>query len=677
MNVWMKISRRELRKHDLNSEAVKCQHSVPTAHTCTAVALLRSECTSLPRTAQSAALHEAHLRAMAAFSATSTGGTFVRCARPCTCPRLLPRAAVARASDGPVVRGSDGVKTRGGARGKKRTLRALAAAGAWRQLVAAVEERLGEGGSDDRVVAFAASLAADAGKGVVVDALFERMRARGVEAGAHSYSVKLKVLSRARADRDAVDAVVSELTSAGVAMDTVLLNSIAHTYIRAGALGKAHDVTRMAQWSHLRDARTFNILIHGHTVSGDIEHAFQVRNEMCDAGIQPNDVTRNILIDACAKAGDYTRAWELTSEHTSSQSTDALCVAVTSVLVSHAEAGRIAEARALLASMETQHVAPNAVTYAALIRACLRNDAVDAAESIFSSAPDPVRADILVSNALVGGLCRTDKRDLVKRANQLVLGMLRGGTAPNEETFNELIDAYMRAANFVCAEKIVDLMRRSGVQPTVVSYSMLIRGYGAKGRGVQSRKAFARMLDDGIRPDSVALNTLIAASCRCGELDFALSVLRSMEKETGARRVTCSSYAPLISAYSRGQNFEAVWSMYQRIKKNGLQPNMYISSLLMSAIHVHGNYVVRHGRLRQRDLLAKRCCTLLQDGVDACHDTRKLRKWRRQLLTMFGLKKQLVRELEKLKLNVDVTSASERIFEKHGWNDIDSGWQVL
>lgn len=631
------------------------------------------------------------MQAFCAAPRTACHAAFARRARPRACPQTHPRAVAlasgthatgAGASIPDSTATDQRVKNPAGRRAGKRALRQLAAAGAWRKLVGCVEERLTEDGVDERLVAFAASLAADSGESVVVDALFARMRARGVKPGAHSYSVMLKSLTRARVDPDAVDALVSELTAAGVALDNVLLNSIAHAYIRAKALNKAQNFVTSPKRAHLRDARTFNILIRGHAVAGDIDQAFDVRDEMFAAGVQPNDVTRNILIDTCARAGDYERAWAIASElsSTSDRAKDAMdpmCLAVTSVLVSHAEAGRIDMARGLLEGMEARHVAPNGVTYAALIRACLRRDEVDAAEAIFASAPAKVQSDVKVCNALVSGLSRTYKTESLHRAFTFVQKMQSSSTKPNEETYNELVDGFMRSGLFARAEQIIKLMRHNGVVPTVVSYSILMRGYGARGQSINARRVFSRMMEDGVRPDGIALNTLIVASCRGGELEFASKLLKGMEQETGVRKATCSSYSPLISAYSRQRNFDAAWNVYEKMKENGIQPNIYVSTLMANTVHVLGRYIVNDGRIRQRQLLAKRCCELLQDGVNTGHDMRTLRKWRRQMLTMFGYKKQLVRELEKLKLGVDVTSASERIFENHGWNEIDSGWRVL
>ncbi len=553
-------------------------------------------------------------------------------------------------------------------------LRGMAHRGLWKQLVNRVDALEG----DERLVAFAASLAQNAGELVVVSTLFKRMRKRGVAPGAHSYSVMLKGLARMRAGPATVDAMVNEIVEdEQVAFDSILLNSVADAYVRAGSFDDAFRFSK--RYPTLRNVRTFNILIRGLVRRNDLDAAFQMVEEMRELGIEPNDVTRNTLIDGCAKSGRYERAWQLAAELSpkTGDGPNSLRVALTSMLMSHAEAGRLSEALGLLRELEKKQTTSSGITYAALIKACLQNGRVKAAEKILSSMPDNAFERISAYNALVSGLCKLEKPATLERAFALVNEMKTGTDfeiRPTSETYNELLDGLVKQQKYERAEEVITSMEHLA---DVVSYSVIIRGYGAAGDANSAKRAFARMVRTGIRPDVIALNTLINACCRGDDIAFATRILEEMEADRLLWKMSAASYSPLIAAHGRGRRFDESWGMYLRMKENGVKTNSFVCSMMANIILVFARDIVREGRSAACTELAKRCAVILRDSCDVGVDITIVRKWRRTMLLTFGKKTHLSTALRGTNLTGDVESASERIFKNHGWNNVDSGWRFM
>lgn len=602
-------------------------------------------------------------------------------AQPHLSPRMSAEPLAARRSAGPA-------------------LRRFAQAGEWSELASAIRGMWARGKTseaarpDERLVAMAASLAADAGEFSVAARLFSEMRSHDVAPGPHSYSVMLKAYGRSL-DAAGVNRVLSEIDERAVPLDTVLLNSAADALVRTGQLREAESFVKANRG--MRDSRTYNILIRGLVEQGRVRDAFRLARGMRGEGVEPNDVTRNTLLAGCVRAGEYARAWELADEIAGEAGgrtvtaggggeageLNQLSVALTALVTGSAAAGRTAEAHALLAAMSSRGAPATAVTYAALIRAFLRRGCtagLSAAESVYASAPEAVLASIGVHNAFVGGLCRTGERACVHRALAAAYALhKRGDPPPNEETYNALVDGCARVGDLARAERVVRIMAKREVAPSVVTYTILVRGYGERGQAGRAILAFSRLRRAGLAPDRVALNALVAACARGGDEEFATKVVDAMEREGGARGPTCASYAPLVSAAGRRRDLDSAWRAYARMKSAGVSGNDYVRGLVVGTLRRLGPQVVWGGRADERRILAKRCAEVLQDGVDGGTDVRKLRQWRRQMLGMFGKRKQMAREMETVRLGEDrdLTSASERIFERHGWNEIDSGFSVL
>ena len=553
-------------------------------------------------------------------------------------------------------------------------LRGMAYRGSWSQLV----KRIDTLNADERLVAFAASLAQSASEPIVVSTLFKRMQARGVAPGAHSYSVMLKGLANLKGGRAAVDVMVNEiLEDERVDVDTILLNSVVDAYIRAGCFDSGMKFS--TRFPTLRNVRTFNILIRGLVRSSDLDGAFRMVDEMREMDILPNDVTRNTLINGCAQAGQYDRAWALAAELSpkTNDAANSLRVALTSMLMSHAEAGRFSQALGLLRELERKQTTSSGITYAALIKACLQNKEIKTAEKVLTYMPNHAFERISAYNALVGGLCRLETVDSLERAFALVREMKMSKDfeiRPTSETYNELLDGLVKQRQYERAEQVVEGMEHLA---DVVSYSVIIRGYGVVGDANLAKRAFVRMVRSGIRPDVIAMNTLINACCRGNDLVFANRILAEMEKDRLLWKMNAASYSPLIAAHARAGRFDECWGTYMRMKKNGVNTNSFVCGLMANNILVFARDIIREERSSACTELAERCVILLRDSCDVGMDVAIIRKFRRKMLLIFGSRKQLTRALRNTNLSGDLESASERIFRRHGWNNVDSGWRFM
>ena len=112
------------------------------------------------------------------------------------------------------------------------------------------------------------------------------------------------------------------------------------------------------------------------------------------------------------------------------------------------------------------------------------------------------------------------------------------------------------------------------------------------------------------------------------------------------------------------------------MKDQDVSPNTFVCEMLANSIEILGPRVLQSGNRAHRSHVANKCFELLLDAKAAGCELRKLRRWRRVMLRLFNYRRDM-QQLLRAKSLSDIRLPSERIFEQHGWNDIDSGWRVL
>jgi pentatricopeptide repeat protein len=366
----------------------------------------------------------------------------------------------------------------------------------------------------------------------------------------------------------------------------------------------------------------------------------------------------------------------------------------------------------LLDEMRRRGAPPNHITYCALINACLRHDDVGRARTLFLTQEEHtgVPPTLQVYNAMVAGLCKCGDEFNVDAAVR-ILGRMRagrpgaaaaavaaegeeggdrrsdgyggggggGGVAPSDVTYNAVIDGLVRFNRVHDAEDVLEWMREDGVTPSVITYTTLIKGWGAERDLAEARRVFRCMTRDGIEPDTLALNALINACVRAENPAAAARVLDVMESGAGDGDVAPDvySYTPLIAVHTRRGRLDDVWSVYERARRHGMVVNKYVANLVVSAVVTLGAKPVRQGRPAEREAIAAMAVAILDHAWDDCRDKGAGRVWRRRLLAIFAHDAELAARVGRAGGGGALRSASEVIFERHGWNEISSGWRAF
>lgn len=566
---------------------------------------------------------------------------------------------------------------------------------------------------DERLLVYGTNLSVNAGRTSVATELVATAMRAGLNPSVFTYAVLLKGYGRAR-KQEAVSRTLATMREKGVEFDTVTFNSAVDAYIRCGNMTAARALVDDPSYAELRETRTFNILLKGLSRRGMVEKAYAVRDEMHAAGFVPNEVTQNTLIDACVRAGDFSSALRLSRDILPGPGSvvgarpdqrNQLTIALSQILAGMADSGNLDDATRLLDEMSSRGAPPNHITYSALITACLRQGDFARAKHLFQTQEERtgVPPTLQIYNAMIAGLCKSGSEFHVDAAVRMLCGMREASYAtdsnteppsspgrhlakssksrrvtPSDATYNSVIDGLVSFSRVHDAEDVLEWMREDGVTPSVITYTTLIKGWSVERDLAEARRIFRTMTKDGVVPDAPAYNALIHACVRANNVAAAENVLELMESGTDDLDIVPGvySYTPLIALHTRHGDLDAVWDMYQRGRRHGMGVSSYVITRVINAILTLGSSTARHGRRVERRAIADMCVAVLEDAWTHLHDEKlALRQWRRNLLALFEADPDLASEVAGAGGGGALKSASEVIFERHGWNDISSGWR--
>ncbi|KAI5066600.1 hypothetical protein GOP47_0019224 [Adiantum capillus-veneris] len=412
------------------------------------------------------------------------------------------------------------------------------------------------------VVSWSALIAGYVKNGQGEEALicFQRMQSEGFFPDAITYTSLLQACGITGAV-DRGKQIHDEIVRQGLlGKDVVLGNALVDMYAKCGALAQAQEALDNLS---IRNIVSWSALITGYVEKGQGKEALNCFQRMKSEGLSPNAITYACALKACGIARAIETGREIHYEilnqgllgtdvmlgtavvnmyvkcgvlSKAQQVHDELPVrnvlSWNSLLAGYAQLGQCCEVLDCLQQMRREGLAPDAITYIYILKACGITGAVDVGKKIH---------DEIVNQDLLG-------KDVVL------------GTA--------LVDMYAKCGVLTKAQRILDELPVRDV----VSWSSLIAGYAQQGQGEQALNCFRRMQKEDIAPNNVSWNALIGAYAQQGHAEEALDCFQWMQREgispdeiTFVCVLNACSHSGLVD---EGQTYFEIMSKKYGIKSN-------------------------------------------------------------------------------------------------------------
>ncbi|KAL5217036.1 hypothetical protein ABZP36_017720 [Zizania latifolia] len=288
----------------------------------------------------------------------------------------------------------------------------------------------------------------------------------------------------------------------GCSPDMLTYSVVIDAYGRAGdtemALG-LYDRARGEEWQ--LDPVICATAIKLHSNSGNFDGALNVFEEMKAAGVKPNLVVYNTVLDAMGRA---MRPWVVKTIHR---------------------------------ELVNQKVLPNRATCCCLLQAYTRARYGEDAMAVYMMMKDEVMdIDVVLYNMLLSMCADIGYVDEAEKIFRDMKASMHARSKPDSWSYSSMVTLYACTGNVLGAEGILNEMVEAGFKPNIFILTSLTRCYGRAGSTDDVVRSFAMLDDLGITPDDRFCGCLltVAASTPAEELDKVIGCIDRSNAQLGS-----------------------------------------------------------------------------------------------------------------------------------------------
>lgn len=346
--------------------------------------------------------------------------------------------------------------------------------------------------------------------------LFDEMPEFGCEPDALTYNIMIKLCARV-GRKDLLVFVLERVIGKGIALCITTLHSLVAAYVGFSDLETAEKIVQ-----GMREGRKDLCRI---LRESDYEDQY-MDDEPSNEPSKGSDVFEILLpnsMDFSSEPPELPTVYAPDSR------------IYTTLMKGYMKAGRVADTVRMLEAMRLQKDStshPDHVTYTTVISAFVRAGSMDKARQVLAEmARIHVPANLVTYNILLKGYCQQLQID---KTEILIREMINEAKIePDVVSYNTLIDGCILVDDSAGALSYFNEMRKRGIAPTKVSYTTLMKAFASSGQPKLAAKVFDEMLiDSRVKVDLIAWNMLVEGYCKLGKVDEAKSVIQRM-KENG------------------------------------------------------------------------------------------------------------------------------------------------
>ncbi|KAI5068703.1 hypothetical protein GOP47_0017048 [Adiantum capillus-veneris] len=254
------------------------------------------------------------------------------------------------------------------------------------------------------------------------------------------------------------------------------------------------------------DVWTYSELIKAYSGKCDFEKVAFLLSEMKCAGLIPNTVTCNILLDAYGKVGMFDAMEGLFTQIFEGDEYSYNYWTQNVILSSYARVGNVERMEYWFSKLHRLGFRPNVITFNILLTAYGRERLFEKIESVldFMHAYH-YRGTTATYNTVIDAY---GKAGNIKQAAHIYQEMRALGVSEDKHTFCSLINAYGKQGCWMKVEKVLRQMRNLNIEPDTAIYNAALDAYWRSDRKVEMHGVLMEMEDRGIKGDEYTKSIL-------------------------------------------------------------------------------------------------------------------------------------------------------------------------
>lgn len=208
---------------------------------------------------------------------------------------------------------------------------------------------------------------------------------------------------------------------------------------------------------------------------------------------------------------------------------------------------------------------PDVAFFNVYLGACAKAAVVDLAQEIWEDLSRFAKADLVSHHCMIQVYAAVGQLDSAEKELER---MEANGIEATARTYNSLIDAASKAADFKRARRLFQAMQERELEADVFTFNILINSAANMGRCKRADSYFRQMQELGISPDAVTAVSLLNAYSHGGEAEKALAFYEKLP--SFGLEPTTSCINALVDCLSRSGHFEKAWQRVEAAEAKAL-----------------------------------------------------------------------------------------------------------
>lgn len=310
--------------------------------------------------------------------------------------------------------------------------------------------------------------------------------------------------------------------------DTMIFNCTLDVCAAAGNVEKARELISLMHKHSKPDVVTYNTALKCYSLRGDLRGAKSMLREMEAAGVVPNEVSYNVIVNMAVTHGSFSSAWD-TIETMTGKGISVDCYTISTLLKAVKKSNSLQDLNKVLALMDRLkiRVSNDEVLMNCVLEMCMRHRLSQRMESIVGSITLEAMKPSPHTYATLFRACSQLKN--FKRCNAMWDEMVNvRGVEPSKVTLTAMIEVLCASGR---GDKACALMEqwKEIVPPTMPMYHLLPHGFPQTQRGVPLAQEFRKAK---LTMTTMLYNFFIDVEAKAGNVD-ALAQLVEMLHEDG------------------------------------------------------------------------------------------------------------------------------------------------
>jgi len=354
-------------------------------------------------------------------------------------------------------------------------------------------------------------------------------------------------------------------------------------------MAQAKELFEEMQQTHACNLVTYNTLMKGYLVTGDIQSAKRTLKDVEAAGISPDSASFSCLLSGAIKLGNFKEVWNVIEEmDRRGIAPDAYVVSIMVQAARKAHNPRDADRLLSILDRSDVRLCEDEVVFNTVLDACIyRRDKRRLMRTLDEYPRSKVQPTVRTFGLLIKA-CSVLKR--TQRCWDFWNAMVKErGILPIDVTLGCMIDALVEAQR---VEEALALFQewKTKVKCDTIIYSTLIKGFSNLGDPERAMALYRDMKENNVLMNHIVYTALINAHTRNGLMAKAEALLEDMQKE-GCEPNTIT-YSSLVKGHCAKGDLEAAFSLFHKMMDLGFEADAVIFNTLLDGCVQKGNWAL-------------------------------------------------------------------------------------